>query len=196
MTWHRWRLVREYIRKAQQHPNLETYLRHEAVMFSSLGYAIAWRFTVIRTTLAIVLVRIASSIPIIQDKIKKYNEKHFLVPYEDFWQSWCSWEMLRIVINQELAELERTAKLGLPAPNCKLVSTDGKFEKRMLDFAHGDRPLILNFGSCSWPPFRIRLQNDFTKVVREYSDVADFLVVYISEAHPIDGWKWSVSLLI
>lgn len=118
-------------------------------MLSSLGYAIAWRFTVIRTALAIGLVRIASSIPIIQDKIKKYNEKHFLVLYEDFWQSWCSWEMLRIVINQELAELERTAKLGLPAPNCKLVSTDGKTEKRLLDFARGDRPLVLNFGSCS-----------------------------------------------
>ena len=161
-------------------------------MLSTISFAIIWPLTVVRTALAIGLVWIASSLPIIQDKVKRYNEKYFLVPYEDFWQSWCSWNMLRIVVNQELTELKKTARLGLPAPNCKLVSTDGK-EKRLLDFARGNRPLVLNFGSCSWPPFFIRLQNDFTKVVREFGDVADFLVVYISEAHPSDGWRWNVS---
>ena len=117
-------------------------------MLSTISFAIIWPLTVVRTTLAIGLVWIASSLPIIQDKVKKYNEKYFLVPYEDFWQSWCSWNMLRIVVNQELTELKKTARLGLPAPNCKLVSTDGK-EKRLLDFARGNRPLVLNFGSCS-----------------------------------------------
>lgn len=28
----------------------------------------------------------------------------------------------------------------------------------------------------------------FQRVVRQYSDIADFLVIYIEEAHPSDGW--------
>ena len=70
-------------------------------MLSALLDAIIWPLTVIRTTLAISLMGIAASVPIIKDKIKRYNEKHFLVPYENFWQSWCScsggwgWEMLK-----------------------------------------------------------------------------------------------------
>ena len=35
--------------------------------------------------------------------------------------------------------------------------------------------------------------NNFTKVVREFEDVADFLIVYICEAHPTDEWRWNVS---
>lgn len=163
-----------------------------AAVLSSAAYAVLWPLTVIRITLAIGLMRIASSIPILKDRIKRYNEKFLLVPYEDFWQSWCSWKMLRAVMQLTLGDLNKTARLGSPAPDCELVSTDQK-ECRLLDLARGERPLVLNFGSCSWPPFFIRLKNDFTKVVRDYADVADFKVIYISEAHPSDGWKWNVS---
>lgn len=117
-------------------------------MLSALTYTIVWPLTVVRITLAIGLMRIASSLPILKDKIKRYNEKFMLVPYEDFWQSWCSWKMLREVVKINLADLNRTARLGAPAPNCKLISTDGK-ECRLLDLARGNRPLVLNFGSCS-----------------------------------------------
>ncbi|KAL9989028.1 hypothetical protein ACROYT_G003536 [Oculina patagonica] len=122
-------------------------------MLSVLTYTILWPLTIVRITLGIGLMRIASSLPILKDKIKRYNEKFMLVPYEDFWQSWCSWKMLREVVKINLADLNRTARIGAPAPNCKL--------------------------------------NDFTKVVREFSEVADFLVVYIREAHPTDGWRWN-----
>lgn len=161
-------------------------------MLSALTYAIIWPLVVVRIAIAIGLMRIASSLPILKEEVKKYNEKFMLVPYEDFWQSWCSWKMLREVVKINLADLNRTARLGSPAPNCKLVSTDGQ-ECRLLDLMRGSRPLVLNFGSCSWPPFFIRLQNDFTKVVRDFSEVADFVVVYINEAHPTDGWRWNVS---
>ena len=161
-------------------------------ILSALTYFILWPFTVVRISLAIGLMRIASSLPILKDKVKRYNEKFMLVPFEDFWHSWCSWKMLREVVKINLADLDRTARLGSPAPNCKLVSTAGK-ECSLLDLARDNRPLVLNFGSCSWPPFFIRLQNDFTKVVRDFAEVADFLVVYISEAHPTDGWRWNVS---
>lgn len=117
-------------------------------MLSALSYAFAWPLTVIRTALTIGLMRIASSLPILKEEIKRYNEKYLLVPYENFWQSWCGWKMLRTVVKLELAELQKTARLGLPAPNCKLVTTDGQ-DRRLLDFVKGDRPLVLNFGSCS-----------------------------------------------
>lgn len=165
-----------------------------SALLATLTYTILWPLIVVRIALAIGLMRIASSLPIIKDEIKRYNEKFLLVPYENFWQSWCSLKMLREVVRINLADLHRKARLGSSAPNCKLVSTDGK-ECKLLDLTKGNRPLILNFGSCSWPPFFIRLQNDFSKVVREFADVADFLVVYISEAHPTDGWRWNVSII-
>lgn len=168
---------------------LHTFL---AAMLSSVAYTILWPLTVIRVAIGIGLMRIACSIPILKDEIMRYNERFLLIPYEDFWQTWCSWKMLRAVVQLTLGDLNKTARLGSPAPNCHLVSTDEK-ECRLLDMARGNRPLVLNFGSCSWPPFFIRLKNDFTKVVREYADVADFMVVYISEAHPTDGWRWNVS---
>ena len=166
-----------------------------SALLAALTYTILWPLIIVRISLAIGLMRIASSLPIIKEAIKRYNEKFLLVPYENFWQSWCSLKMLREVVRISLADLHRMARLGSQAPNCKLVSTDGK-ECRLLDLVRGNRPLVLNFGSCSWPPFFIRLQNDFSKVVREFADVADFLVVYISEAHPTDGWRWNVSVLM
>lgn len=161
-------------------------------MLSNLPRAVIQPFIVIRTVLTIGLIRIASSLPFLQDMIKKYNERHFLVPYENFWPSWCSWDMLTTTLNIELSDLKKTARVGLAAPNCNLVSTEGQ-KCRVLDFMKGNRPLVLNFGSCTWPPFFIRLQNDFTKVVQDFGDVADFLVIYIREAHPSDGWSWNVS---
>lgn len=119
-----------------------------SAILSAVTYIIVWPLTVVRIALAFGLMRIASSLPIIKDEIKRYNEKFLLVPYENFWQSWCSLKMLREVVRINLADLDRKARLGSPAPNCKLVSTDGK-ECKLMDLAKGNRPLVLNFGSCS-----------------------------------------------
>lgn len=38
--------------------------------------------------------------------------------------------------------------------------------------------------------------NDFPKIVRDFKHVADFVVVYVCEAHPTDEWDWHVSFLL
>ena len=56
--------------------------------------------------------------------------------------------------------------------------------------------LVANF--CSWtcPVFRARVKEFLNLgIVREFSDVADFLTVYVEEAHPSDGWAFEVSSL-
>uniref|UniRef100_H0VCZ4 Iodothyronine deiodinase n=1 Tax=Cavia porcellus TaxID=10141 RepID=H0VCZ4_CAVPO len=66
--------------------------------------------------------------------------------------------------------LEETAELGGLAPDCSVVCLSG--EKRTIwDFMHGNRPLVLNFGSYFHP-------------------IADFLIIYIEEAHASDGWAF------
>uniref|UniRef100_A0A3B3S772 Iodothyronine deiodinase n=1 Tax=Paramormyrops kingsleyae TaxID=1676925 RepID=A0A3B3S772_9TELE len=91
---------------------------------------------------------------------------------------------LRSVWNSFLLDAYKQVKLGGEAPNSKVVKVPGSSDQRrslgsrmddechLLDFESSDRPLIVNFGS-------------------EFSDVADFLVVYIDEAHPSDGWAVS-----
>ena len=35
----------------------------------------------------------------------------------------------------------------------------------------------------------------FNEIARDFTDVADFVVVYIEEAHPTDGWAFKVRFL-
>eukprot|EP00746_Dinoflagellata_sp_MGD_P034678 gnl/MRDRNA2_/MRDRNA2_18283_c0_seq1.p1 gnl/MRDRNA2_/MRDRNA2_18283_c0~~gnl/MRDRNA2_/MRDRNA2_18283_c0_seq1.p1 ORF type:complete len:234 (+),score=53.51 gnl/MRDRNA2_/MRDRNA2_18283_c0_seq1:91-792(+) len=44
------------------------------------------------------------------------------------------------------------------------------------------RPAVLNFGSCSWPMFRMA-QREFEDFGVQYKDKADFYYIYIEEAH-------------
>lgn len=77
---------------------------------------------------------------------------------------------------------------NVPAPNPEVIVPQDSTIKQLLDFQIKNRPLILNFGSCSWPVFMTSLQQ-FKSIVREYNDIADFLIIYIREAHPLDEWN-------
>uniref|UniRef100_A0A3Q3MN48 Iodothyronine deiodinase n=1 Tax=Mastacembelus armatus TaxID=205130 RepID=A0A3Q3MN48_9TELE len=99
---------------------------------------------------------------------------------------------LRSIWNSFLLDAYKQVKLGCEAPNSKVVKvpdncsssvsnvtnvpsgtrTQNENECHLLDFESSDRPLVVNFGS----------------LVEDFSDVADFLLVYIDEAHPSDGW--------
>lgn len=45
-----------------------------------------------------------------------------------------------------------------------------------------NRPLVLNFGSCTWPSFLFKL-DQFKGLIEDFSSIADFLIIYIEEAH-------------
>lgn len=83
-----------------------------------------------------------------------------------------------------LLELQKTASRGKIAPDSQLISVDGKSRYRLLEFCRGNRPLVVNFGSWTCPVFRNRVY-EFLSIVQEFSDVADFLTIYIEEAHQI-----------
>ncbi|XP_046861517.1 thyroxine 5-deiodinase-like [Xenia sp. Carnegie-2017] len=76
---------------------------------------------------------------------------------------------------------------GLEAQNVPLVTPDGKKCVRLLDLLQAERALVVYFGSCSCPVFRNKLK-EFGVLAQDFSDIVDFVVVYIEEAHPIDGW--------
>lgn len=119
-----------------------------AKMLAELSHNIILGITALKFTILVGLLRIASAIPYIKERIQKYEEHYLLVPYQNFWDDYGSNEMLSCVLKIVLGDLNKTARLGNPAPNCKLVSTDGK-ECELLDFARDNRPLVVNFGSRS-----------------------------------------------
>ena len=78
---------------------------------------------------------------------------------------------------------------GNSAPNPPLTELNGFTQKHLLDFAKHGRPLVVNFGSCTWPVFLKKFAL-FKEIVRDFSRVADFLMVYVEEAHAADGWAY------
>lgn len=114
------------------------------------------------------------------------------LPTEVYWHSLFTWPMLKTLRNVILLELQKSARIDHPAPNPSLISTDGLSHCRLFNFCKENRPLIVNFGSWTCPVFRTRV-GEFLNIVQEFSDVADFLTVYIDEAHPSNGWAFKVS---
>ncbi|CAH3191753.1 unnamed protein product [Porites evermanni] len=94
------------------------------------------------------------------------------MPQEDYWDSMFSRQMLTGLWRFILLDINKKTKQGSKAYNSPLVSLDGKNCFRLLDSSKQGRPLL----------------HDFGEIVRDFSDVADFVIVYIEEAHPSDGW--------
>lgn len=116
------------------------------------------------------------------------------MPRENYRHSLFTWPMFTSMRSSILRELQKSASRGKLAPDFQLISVDGKSRCGLLEFSRRNRPLVVNF--CSWtcPVFRARV-DEFLSIAREFTDVADFLTVYIEEAHPSDGWAFNVSAL-
>lgn len=115
------------------------------------------------------------------------------MPPDDYWDTMFSREMLKGLWRFIFLDTNKKTKLGAKAYNSPLFSVDGKMCFRLLETSKRGRPLVVNFGSSSWRPFLTKLR-DFGDIVRDFADVADFVIVYIEEAHPSDGWAFKVNL--
>jgi hypothetical protein len=80
---------------------------------------------------------------------------------------------------------EGLLKVGDLAPDFQLTAADGKSTVTLSRF-RGRKPVVLIFGSYSCPIFR-RQFDGLKQMVDRYRQEAEFFVVYIQEAHPIEG---------
>ena len=145
--------------------------------------------------MAFLVLRILRSLPLLKRIIPRLMKvvSTIELQQETYWTSVFSWQMYLNIRNTMILDLQKKTKLGNKAPDLKLVSLDGKHVCTLYDMIKGNRPLIVNFGSCTCPVFRKRL-GDFTQMVKRFGEIADFLIVYIDEAHPSEGWAFKVRL--
>jgi thiol-disulfide isomerase/thioredoxin len=76
--------------------------------------------------------------------------------------------------------------VGEVAPDFSLLTVDGK-DGVTLSKKIGPKPVVLIFGNFTCGPFRSQAGN-IEKLHERYKDRATFLMVYVREAHPTDGW--------
>jgi thiol-disulfide isomerase/thioredoxin len=79
--------------------------------------------------------------------------------------------------------------VGDRAPDFTLTAPDGKTTVRLKDKI-GKKPVVLVLGNFTCGPFRA-MYADVENVVERYGDKAEFLMIYVREAHPTDGWAMS-----
>jgi hypothetical protein len=95
--------------------------------------------------------------------------------------------LIRGLFHQEIGSLQPGPALGESAPDFALKTVAGN-EEVSLSKLVGPRPVVLVFGNFTCGPFRTQAGN-VEKLYRMYKDRATFVMVYVREAHPTDGWS-------
>ena len=90
---------------------------------------------------------------------------------------------------QEIGSLQPGPDLNQAAPDFTLKTVDGK-EEVTLSKLVGPKPVVLIFGNFTCGPFCSQSGN-VQKLYERYKDRATFVMVYVREAHPKDGWVMS-----
>ncbi len=95
--------------------------------------------------------------------------------------------LVRGLFRQEIGSLQPGPKLDESAPDFTLKTNDGKTDVTLSKLV-GPKPVVLVFGSFTCGPFRSHSGN-IEKLYRKYKDRATFVMIYVREAHPTDGWR-------
>jgi thiol-disulfide isomerase/thioredoxin len=95
--------------------------------------------------------------------------------------------LLRGLFASELGSLKEGPPLGGDAPDFELKTADGKQAVRLSSLL-GKRPVVLVLGNYTCGPFRA-LYAQVERIKQKYAKEAGFLMVYVREAHPTDGWR-------
>ena len=94
--------------------------------------------------------------------------------------------LVRGLIAGEIGSIHEGPNLGDAAPSFTLRSPDGSQTYELAKMI-GRRPVVLVFGNFTCGPFR-SYYPEVETLYSEYKDVATFLMIYVREAHPTDGW--------
>jgi len=95
--------------------------------------------------------------------------------------------LIKGLFRQEIGSLQAGPKLDEPAPDFTLKTVDGQDEVT-LSKKIGPKPVVLIFGNFTCGPFRSHAGN-IEKLHERYKNRATFVMVYVREAHPTDGWS-------
>ncbi len=96
-----------------------------------------------------------------------------------------TWRMISDRITSAWNELFCEANEGNACPNPTVIDFESGKSIKLWDVLSKSRPTVLNFGSCTWPPFMVNLER-IKELHASFAQVADFVTVYIEEAHPFD----------
>jgi thiol-disulfide isomerase/thioredoxin len=101
------------------------------------------------------------------------------------------WTFLRSFVRGEFGAFPAGPDLDEIAPDFTLRSVDNRQEVTLSKVV-GPRPVVLVFGNFTCRPFRAEA-GDLEKLYQRYKDRATFLMIYVREAHPTDGWRMEVN---
>lgn len=96
-------------------------------------------------------------------------------------------QLIKGLFSQEIGSLQSGPELDETAPDFTLKTADGGREVTLSGLV-GPKPVVLIFGNFTCGPFR-SMAGNFEKLHRRYGDRATFVMVYVREAHPTDGWR-------
>jgi Iodothyronine deiodinase/EF hand len=99
------------------------------------------------------------------------------------------WTLLKGLYRQEIGSLQPGPDLNAVAPDFTLKTVDGQQEITLSKLV-GPKPVVLIFGNFTCGPFCSQSGN-VQKLYERYKDRATFVMVYVREAHPKDGWVMS-----
>ena len=96
-------------------------------------------------------------------------------------------QLVRGLFAGEIGSMLEGPRVGQTAPWFKLRLAEGEGSIELSSLI-GEKPVVLVFGNFTCGPFR-SFYPAVDRLYEKYKDRANFLMVYVREAHPSDGWK-------